>query len=202
MNGATIKIMAEDIIDDSSWTDTFAYQLMNKAKNIVERLRAWMMLRTKNDDSVTTVGNIYTDAIDLPDDFRVMRKVMVGTKQWRPIPFEKQIEFKDSSGYFFIDVANNDLYLCGEIQESETITMFYQQKTDEIEADTEPVWPEEFRPLIAFEMEEIIDGSVDADAISFRMSKEQKKQREELLDRMIDWDDELALAEMDKSSSP
>jgi hypothetical protein len=87
MNGATIKIMAEDIIDDSSWTDTFAYQLMNKAKNIVERLRAWMMLRTKNDDSVTTVGNIYTDAIDLPDDFRVMRKVMVGTKQWRPIPF-------------------------------------------------------------------------------------------------------------------
>jgi hypothetical protein len=80
--------------------------------------------------------------------------------------------------------------------------MFYQQKTDEIEADTEPVWPEEFRPLIAFEMAEIIDGSVDADAISFRMSKEQKKQREELLDRMIDWDDELALAEMDKSSSP
>lgn len=202
MNGATIKTMAEEIIDDSDWTDTFAYQLMNKAKNVIERLRPWMMLRTKNAESSTTVGHTYTDAIDLPDDFRVMRKLMIGTKQWWPVPFEKQIEFKDSSGYFFIDVANNDLYLCGEIQESKTITMFYIKKTDEITSGSEPVWSSEFHPLIAFEMAYIMDGSVDADTISFRMSDKQKEQREGLLDGMIDWDDELVLSEMDKSSSP
>lgn len=201
MDGSTIKQMFINIIDDEDLTETFMYQLMNQAKDGVERLRQWMMLRVKNSENSTTKDNTYTDAISLPDNFRSMRKLMVGDVKLTPIPFERQIEYKDSSGYYFVDVANNNLYLCGTVQESKTIHIFYTKTTDDIGSSNEPEWPDDFHKLIPYEMAFIFNGTVDADNISYRMTKDQRIERQRILEGMEDWDDELQLSEIDHSTS-
>lgn len=201
MNGSEIKTFFENLIDDTLDSD-FTYDLMANAKDQVEAERDWEMLKKKDSDTKTTTGYTYANAISLPTDFLLPRKIVIGTLEWKPIPFERQIEFKDYGQRYFIDHANNELHLCGTIAESKTIHNFYIYKTDDIAAATSPVWPAKFHKLIAFRMARLVGAGIDADDLSFRMSPEQERQARVLEDAMISWNSRIQLSSMGGATEP
>ena len=62
----------------------------------------------------TFAGQTYTTAIDLPSDFCLPAPyIYVGTEKYPQVPFERAVEYRDSTGYYYVDTANGGYQLCG-----------------------------------------------------------------------------------------
>ena len=199
MNGEEILEMFKELTGESL-DDDAGLRLMTMAKDKVEADRPWQMLRVLNSENQSVVGRTYETGYDLPDNFSCDRKIVINELEIMPVQFDEQIAYKDSEGYYFIDLANDTFHLCGTVVTAQTIYLFYIKSTPAITLTTSPVWPTRFHPYLAFKMAEIYQAGQDADDISYRMAPAQRKEARELHEAMIDWDDQLKLKALDHSS--
>jgi len=184
MTGEEITTLFAQIIGedgDSPLDDTFAYQLMNIAKDKLEELTDWEYLKKKI--------SLATSA--LPDDFREVIKIISNQSPVPLRPFEDYEVYDDG---YYIDYANSTINAIGSY--SVTPIMTYKYQTDDITSITSPVFPIRFHSLLAYEMAYIYQAGVDGDDLNFRMSGIHLQQREELKKLMLGWDAEIKAKNM------
>lgn len=190
MTGADIKTMAEEILDDNAdWSDTFFYQLLNVAKTKLEEKRLWQYL--KKCDSSNTAS---LSAVTIPTDMAEEYKIQVGPDtEYYPVPFEQAQIDRNAANRYYIDWANNYMYLLGASVPAKTLYIFYKRFTSDIAAGTSPVFPSRFHALLAFYVAAYYQGAVDSDDIFARMSPQNRAAAQELEDAMIMWDTNIAM---------
>lgn len=190
------------IIDDTHDL-THTYQLLSLAKNKVERMYKPLILQDTDSSQTRAFGDTYLTMKNLPADFRLTISMYVGTRRHRAVPFAKRVRYKDASGRFYIDLKNSQFGITGVGAVSEPIDLTYLIKTPDLTeataaaGDATITWPDEFRPLVAYEAAMIFQSGLDADTTAFRMSERQMTERQALLDSFIDWDADQKNEEMD-----
>lgn len=196
LSGSELYEFFETIIEDSM-DETAAYILMNNAKNKVEGEREWEILK-KFDSSKTAT----TAAIDLPSDFDrpIDGIIYVGSQPYIQIPFEQQRLSAHQTNRWYLDMRQSKYYLTGS-PTSGQIWFPYIYQTDDITADTYPVWPAKFHPLIAFEMAEL-HFMIDQAERPFSWDDRWAAQHLMLKRSMIDWDVKLSRRAVENGLPP
>ncbi len=198
MTGATIKTFFENLIEDSV-DDDFVYDLMTHAKDVIESSIELEILKKLDSSQSVSGGDTVATEKSLPSDFYaplIQGGLFVDTKECIQVPYEQYRTYKDASGYFFIDYKNSKFYLTGTQGASATLYFWYIYATADMAAGITPVWPAKFHKLIAFIMAELYEAGLDSDDLSYKMSAEQKRQKQVLWDSMVRWNARLQLAAM------
>jgi len=202
----TLEIIefAEKLLDGETIEETLGIQLASHIKDWVEARRKWRMLIKEDSSNSFGSSDTYLTEKDLPDDFMIDKEVWIGdansVAEYTPISFERRRVYRNSGQRYCIDLANEKMYIHGSVSESKTIYLYYVYETDELEADTSPVWPARFHKLIGFLIAEIILAGVDIDTINMKAAVEQSRQGKMVLDAMENWDDELQLQAINHST--
>src|SRR3990167_5494407 len=153
LTGTEMIAKFRDMVGGDALDSTLELQLVNDAKEEIEEEIQPEILKKRDTSQSTTSGQTYTTSIALPADFFLPYDfIIVGTTKVWQIPFDRQVEFRDIGGYFWIDHANSVYYLTGTQGSAQTITFIYWRKTDDIAAGTSPVWPSRFHPIIPLKM--------------------------------------------------
>ncbi len=203
MTGAEIITFFRQLVDDESISDELGLNLLNSIKTIVEEERNWKMLLTRDTSLSFSTSENYTDAKSLPSGFSVEHNVKLvdssnNEDEYHPVDYVDLLQYKDVSGRYAIDYANNNLYVCGTVGKDKTIYLFYFAVTDELIATAEsPSWPARFHKLMAYRMAEMWLEGIDADTLTRIQWPSHKKTGDLLYKGMVRWDTRLWLKSMD-----
>ncbi len=193
MIGSEIKSLAEGILDNNvEWTDEFFYQLLNIAKTKLEEMRLWQFLKKLDVSNNVSSGNNYATGIALPDDFAEDYKILVGSSEYLPVPFEDSYSQRNSSCRYYIDFAAEEIHILGNAAGG-TLQFFYKRFTPDIEAGTSPVFPARFHPILAYLVAAYYEGGVDTDEIFAKMAPVNQAAGNELLRAMISWNTSITM---------
>jgi hypothetical protein len=205
----------EDIFDsfetmiDDTLDSTMAASLAEQARIKVEIELKLQVSKKLDTSKTTTAGGTYLTAYALQADVLVPagQRIYVGNTPYIGIPFEDRMAYKDSSGFWYVDLLNNNLYLTGTQVGGQQITFPYITKGTEISADeadadvTVLKWPNGLHILIPMEMAQIwfaIDQGDKARAWDDRWGAFYKITKNSL----IDWDAAWKLAAIGGSTPP
>lgn len=197
-----IIAFAESLIGETLDAD-LAINLANHAKDLIESDRPWLFLIKEDSSKTFGSGETYLTAKDLPTDFLEDYKVFLGDatlssfQQYFAIPFYLRRKYNDTDSKYYIDHSNKKIHICGKVDKTYTIYLYYIYQTPELDLITEnSFWPIKFRKLISYTMAEIYQLGIDADDIVARQAVEHNKQAKLLLDAMIQYDARLRLKTM------
>lgn len=192
-------------LTDESIDSDLALTMFNAIKNIVEADRPWRMLI--KEDSSQTFGSAddYLTAKDLPSDFLIDYKMILGVEadddyvDYDPIPFEQRRRFSNSQRYC-VDFANDYFYICGSVSKTYTVYLYYIYQTDALTLTTSPVWPTKFHKIISFLAADIYKAGVDIDEINVRGALKLSEKGSLLYEAMKKWDSTLKLRSMNHTT--
>jgi len=195
VSGEEVKDYFEVLVSDSM-DETATFLLMQNEQEKLEMERDWMVLRKKDTSLSVTPSDTYTTARNLPTDFISPRKVVVNGLPLTEINADDQEEYKNISGYYFIDYSDMTLHLTGVYGETATIYLFYKKTLGTVDAETIFPWFGKTGLVIAYRMAQHHKGGIDGDEVNFQMTPEQNRQYKEMLNSMIQWDTKLQLKAM------
>ncbi len=202
-NALTPKEMAvqfRNLVDDDFDIDHL-YQLLSQAKNYVERVYKLEICKKSDSSQSASQGDTYTNFKSLPTDFRAFVKLYLDDMQYWAVKFEDLPLFKGVGRKVILDMRQNKFAATSPVSKSGTWNLYYIYKTEDFNSTNENTvvctWPSEFHPLIPYQAAKIYQSNIDGDNISFRMSQEQEKEYQRLLDAVVSWDADLKLAGMD-----
>lgn len=154
----------QNFIDDTP-DETLTLQLLNMAKGKLEAELKLEITKAYDTSLTSIVGGTYQTAYSLAsiDFFELFDYIYVGTTRRARVPFGARLAYQGDSTKYCIDLKNKNLYLCGTVLQSETITIPYICNTPSITASdaTHLTWPERFHmlcPLQAARMWPAIEG--------------------------------------------
>ena len=200
--------LTEHILDEDLDTQMIA-MLLSQAKNRLETEEKPDILIDENTSQSRASGDTYLSMKSLPDDFRQMLELYIGTNlpPLRPIHFRDRHKYRNSAYRYYIDQKNKQFAICGSAGAAGTIRQVYLILTNDFteasiatDANAETcVWPKEHWPLLAWKAAEMVSSGTDigADDLSFRMSQQQFRQYEEALHSFRMWDHDLKLKAQD-----
>lgn len=195
MTGLELKTLTENILDGQIIDDDFFYQLLNIAKTKLEEQRVWQYLKKSYNPGAASSSPIDIGALD---DFAQDYKVMVGTNyEYIPVPFEDKYIYARSSGRYYIDWANEQLYLLGNTIPNDQLYIFYKRYTPDITSTSEPLFPTRFHPILAYYVAAYFQVGVDYDDIFARMAPENKLAALQLQRAMENWDSAISMRSQD-----
>lgn len=199
MEGQELATQFQNLVDDS-FDITHMYQLFSQAKNNIERQYKLEICKEEDSTQTGSTGDGPTNLKNLPTNFRTFVSIELDTTPFYPVRFEKKNSNSSRGNRIFLDMKNWKFATTMPLSRSGTWHLFFIGATEDFTEDNEDevvcTWPAEFHPLIPYEAAKIYQANIDADAISFRMSVEQEKERQRLLDGLINWDADLKLAAM------
>lgn len=186
MTGLQLREFFHGLIDNDELDPDFELSLANAAKEEVESMRGWEMLK-KCDTSKTADANSKA----LPTDFFLPQMIILGsdTSPIRQIPFEQKEVFATNSRCWYLDLANDAYYLLGT-QTGKTIRFYYSYETPDILTGTSPVWPERFHKIIAYKMAKLFYAA-DQTERNFAWDPMWDVQHDLMVRLMVDWDTRL-----------
>jgi len=204
MTGKEIRDLTTSLLDGEELGQTAFLNLANVVKNNRERIRPWRYLVTEDSSKTASAGDTYETEKDLPSSFRraLARDTMILKRgdtvlEYKQIPFNQKIRYREANQRFYIDHKKSKFYLCGTIDGKYTIHLFFIAKSSDIAWDTEWDFPEEFHSLLAFDVAVLHKGGIDYDLINERMARILGFTAESLGRSMLFWDDELQRAELE-----
>lgn len=206
---SALKTFTENIIDDVLDEDFFI-DLVNMSITELTYDRAWQVLISFDSSQSSGASDTYLSMKSLPTDFSYpLDKINVGVDRvHKQVPFIDRYKYKNNSGFFYIDYANNQFAVIGSANTTQTIYFPYVKTTTAVTAVTEDLdtaaiypFPSFAQKLLGLMIAGFYTGGVDYDDIYARMSPQQQKQAEMIRRRLVDWDTKLALASMDGSAS-
>lgn len=205
MTGGELKTFVEGIIDDEIEVTLF-YTLLNIAKNKIEDLVEWEVLKTWDRSLLWNTGDTYLTPKSLQSNFKSTYAngvIILGEDNFYfPVPYKDIYKYRNFSNKYTIDYLNNKLYIIGSEANQYTINIPYLINTDDITDSTSWSFPSRFHPLLGLEVAAYYTSGVDADDIYARMSPAHRLAAKEIKDSMVKWNTRLALMAMDNSSSP
>lgn len=201
MTGAEMYTQHTGMNDGRAMDETLYYQLINLAKGIIERSRPWRKLLAIDSSQTVTSSNTYTTMKSLPSDFgmTVSRKPLSlvsgdDVVEVTQIQFEDRYKYKNTFGYYYIDIANDQFALTGAPDKTYTIHMPYFKLSTAIAAGVTWVFPSEFHSLLNFMVDPINKGAIDWDDIHSRMAPEGRAVAKSIEHAMNMWDAHLQKA--------
>lgn len=208
MTTEELQQMTTDLLDGREIGTTFFIQILNMQKRIREQSRPWVILRAEDGSNSVTTGNTYKTAHTLPERF--MRfygeypiKIVDSAENVQDEFYERgynmRRKMKDHNGIFFVDYANDNLYLSGSISKAGTMYIDFIQASADFTNGGSEEWPfpENFHPLLAFDVAITQKGGVDYDDIHARMVQYHGIDVRALENAMNMWDAQLQV-EMNK----
>lgn len=211
MTGSELYTLTTELLAGRAMGETFFYQMLNMARSKREGMRPWMVLRKIDSSKTISSGDSIEDTKTLPTDFRRtynqkrangVRAPLILTsgniiRYVQQIPFGTQYEHQDISDRFFVDVANSTFALTGTRDRSYTARLSYIYNPGNITASANDwVFPDEYHPILAFDVAITQKGGVDYDEINARMVAFHGADIRELDSAIVKWDDELQRSEL------
>lgn len=159
MNVQEIREHFQWLIDDDTIDETRELILMNVAYDEINIERRWVYLLS-SDESLNVAAGDTTYAV--PADFMFTDKITLFNDvrtyvEFKPVPFRKRLEYKNVSGYYYVDVKNGQIvFLCADdmtIYAGWSLIHDYAYQPAQFTTDgDEPVFNRAFHPIIAYQM--------------------------------------------------
>jgi hypothetical protein len=191
MTGLEIITKFENMVDDTLDSE-FAYQLLNDAKDEVESMQDWEVLKKETTYSVTGSYS-YTSALgSLPTRFNLPLKMVESSSNidYHKVNFEDLFAKTNDAFGYFIDYAEDNIHLCGENHGAKTMYLYYTTYSADLEAASEWVFPSRFHSIIPLKMAELYYAA-DSGEHSRSWDEKWAVQFERQLNRMRTWDNRL-----------
>jgi hypothetical protein len=222
MTGNQLITLGTSVNGGATIEQTLFLQFLNLAKAMVEQLRPWMILRRTDTSKTVTASSTsaWQTAIDLSTianfsrfyetDTQAPIKLFDGTyriEQYRQVPWNERVYYKDIPNTFVYDEANKLLYLNGVINFSGTLYIDHIVDSADITAADTTAWgfPSWSHLLLAFFAVGLYKGGVDFDDVNARMAPDNRAQAAQILGMLERWDTEkqhAALTRIDPYRSP
>ena len=205
MNGTELIALANSLLDeDNRIGEELGLSLANHIKDLIEAERSWNFLLKRDTSISITSATTFETANDLPSDFTYEKKIGLldsnnNFVEVYPVNYVFKEAHKSSNSYC-IDEANQKIYFLDDFDASYTVVIYYFKKTDDLEADTEPVWNSRFHKIISFLMAEIHGSGIDWDAIEYHKAIAQSKQGNLLYSAMKKMDNKQNLKAINYST--
>lgn len=195
LTGQEIIDKFESFVDDSLDSD-LELQLVNDAKDEIERTLELSICKTVNSSKSSLAGGTYLNAISIASitDFLAFSKpyIYVGTYKYYGVDQADRMKWKDTPYRYFYDPTDG-IHLCGTQNVTQVITIPYIKATPDLTLDTSPIWPSFAHALIPMAMASIfypIEAGIPF--LAWTPQWEQRYQR--LMDRFKDWDMKMKMA--------
>lgn len=152
-----LKTFYEELIDDTTLSQSTIFTYFSNALNAIWLKRPWEIAKKTDDTKSTTVGGT---TITFPTDFLSPIKMYIGDTEIMPIKKEDRRLFKDSNLRYYTDWANSYFKLTYSPTSAETVYLDYiYEPTDPFTTalqDTDikttiPGFIKAFHPLVAYE---------------------------------------------------
>lgn len=187
--------------------------LVETARAILEEERPWMVLRKTNTSKTITTSNTWQTAIDLStitDFSRFYGEEPITLfdgdnirDYFRQVPFDRRLEYKDTSGTFCFDENAKIMYINGNVSVGGTLYINYVSTSPDIDLDSaSAIWtnfPPRFLPLLGFYAIGIFKGAVDYDSINKLMLPENRIVLNALKNAMEKWDNERQMSSIENN---
>ena len=152
--GSQIITKFRNYVNDSLEGD-FEYQLLNDAKNEIEQLAMWEVLKYMDSSQTVTAGDTSSTTHALPSNFNSPLSLFVGT-EYQPytlVSFEDQRIWRDYTRGWFINAAGSTYALTGTAGATNTIYLLHTKFSDDIAAATSwSAFPARFHDIIPLYM--------------------------------------------------
>ncbi len=163
MTGQEIIDRFELYVDDGTELSTSEeLDLLNKIYRQILNSRLWEFL--KKEFSTITTGLNY---VTLPADFayfiangnytennveyqgnQAPKIILVGNTEYKLVNWSDRRKYLNSSGYAYVDLANNRLYFSDTPASGQMVSADYIYRPADITTTTSPIFPEDFHPAI------------------------------------------------------
>lgn len=182
MTGSEIITKFRNMVDDQLDED-FEYELLHDAKDEIESMAVWEILKRK-----TTFTGL---SVAIPSKMNSLLRISENDDytQYQQIPIEDQDIYVDQSYTYYIDFQNNVIQLT-DSQSTATKNVFYTIWSDDITADTSWVFPSNFHAAIPIKMAELYYLS-DSGERGRSWDDKWGQQFERIMARMYSWNDRL-----------
>ena len=189
--GAEMVTKFQKMVEDSL-DSTFVYELLNDAKNEVEALSEWEILKDEETYTVANGASYLTAIGTLPTRFALPLRMTESSSfvDYNKVDFEDRYAKVNQPFGYFIDLANNNIFLTGTNSNAKTMYFYSTTYSADITSATTWVFPSRFHSVIPLKMAELYyaaDSGEKARAWDDRWSA----QFERNLARMQFWNDAL-----------
>jgi hypothetical protein len=203
MTGAQILALTGNLLGGENIDQTFGLQMLNVIRAYVEMRRPWQVLK-KKDTSVTITGaNTYTNPLTMPSDFRMYLgdgtiQLFDGANNLQyctEVPYEEILDYRLDSFKFAADYGAKQFYITGIVPSTFTVYQWYIANYGDITAST--TWlrfPDEYHPLLAYELAAMWRLGTDYDDVNARNADDNAKRADMMYQAMSKWDARLALS--------
>jgi len=202
-----MKTLTEELTGETI-DSTLFFQLLNIARVKREMLRPWQVLIKEDATKTTASGDTFETSKALPTDFsRIMpwtktrpQMVLVSGDDeldYRQIAFGLRFMKRNVAGFFVIDLQNDLFFLTGSQSTAYTIHLFYLFNQADITTSSQNwLFPDEFHPLLPFDVARTYKGGIDYDDINARMVRQHNVDIEDIESAMNLWDSQLSLSSL------
>jgi len=154
MTGSQIITKFRNLVNDQLEGD-FEYQLLNDAKNEIEQLATWEVLKYMDSSQTATQGQTSSTTHALPSNFNAPIALYVGSdyQPYTLVAFEDQRLYRDFTRGWFINSASSTYSLTGTVGATNTIYLLHTKYSDDIAAGTTwAAFPARFHDILALHM--------------------------------------------------
>lgn len=201
MTGAALKEFTTSLLDGDEMDDTPFYTMVNIVKTMVESMRPWRKLLSKDSTLFANASDTYLTMKALPtgwimfDQYEPIFLEAVDDGSvldgYKASSFAAREKNKNSGPLFYTDVKNSQFGLIHDINKQYIIHVNFTEETDAITSAAGWEFPARFHPLLAYMVSGMQKGGVDYDDIFARMAPENRSQAQLLINAMEMWDDAL-----------
>lgn len=206
--GTDLQTFCTNLNGGASIDTTLLNVLVNTAQAILEEERPWMVLRKTNTSLTATTSGTWQTVISLATITDFSRfygewgiRLFDGNDRieyYRQVPWDRRLEYKDTSNTFCYDENSGNVYLNGTVPFSGTLYINYVSTSTAIDVESaSAVWtlfPTRFLPLVAFYAIGIFKGGIDYDSINRQMLPTNQATMMALKSAMEKWDDSRQLS--------
>lgn len=196
MDGQDIIDLANSLIDDDLDPD-LGLTLLNQAYHEWQNKKQWEVLKKSH----SATQSVSVDYIALPTDFRELviprgrdfPIIYIGSdyeEEYGVISFDRRRDFKDSTGYAYLDMRQDRLVFTLQPPSAKAISFDYIYVPADLTVSTEPVFPERFREWLAYRMAVLFYATDETEkGRSYR--PEHKEEADGIMQDMLMWDAQL-----------
>lgn len=202
MTGTQLKTLVDSLTNDSAG-ETWFYGAINAAKDAIEGERDWEFLKKLDTTKTHPAGTTSSTTYALPTDFGRPLRLSVGSEtSYRSLISQGDSRIlRNDPGSWFIDWANETYSFTGTEGTGGTVYMLYTRFSPDIAAGTEPVWPDRFHRVLAYEAAKMWYAQ-NAGEREFDWSGEHAVTAKQLKDSMVLWDERLKAMYYNGSGTP
>lgn len=176
---------------DDTLDEDYILELLNDAKDEVEEMALWEILKKSVEFTTTGSTNFETALGSLPSDFAEQVTVYDASDfQYDKIDFQDRYGKRNRAFGYFLDIAGDKIFLSGTNIALTTVTLVYKRFSPDITTLTEWVFPSRFHSILNYKMAELYYPS-DAGEKGRSWDDRWSNQFERKLARMGVWDDRL-----------